>query len=466
MRTSDFRVMPPRGLTTPLLTLALAIGLAGCAGLPDERLAREALKSGDTATAERNFRMLADMGYVDSQVGLADLQAASGSPEDLEKAEQTYRQAMDESPRAKARLGKLLARKPSATPDERREAAQLLNEAFAAGEVSSLMPLVMLYLQFPQDFPSMNVQEKISNWRQQGHPQAELAQILFYRTQGNYAQHLGEIERICQNLVAQEAVCYVELATVYQMQEKTGARDQLIEQMMAGYRSGSVPAQRVDAVALVLADAELGKPDENKAKELLEEIAPAYPASWVSLARLLYDYPGLGDAETMMTYLDNGRAAALPRAELLLGRLYYEGKLVPADPQKAEEHLRKAAPSEPTANYFLGQIYLRGYLGDIYPQQALDHLLSAARAGNINADFALGQMFSQGKGIEPDLVNAYVFSQLALPKNTPQASELARAVAQQLTPAQQAQAQQRLRDERQLRGSAWQTEAPLNATLE
>lgn len=443
--------------------LALALGLSGCAGLPDQKLAREALKNGDTATAERNFRQLAELGYVDAQLGLADLQLASGTPQDLEKAEQAYRLAMDESPRAKARLGKLLAGKPNATPDERHEAAELLNQAFAAGEVGSLMSLVMLYLQYPQDFPGLNVQEKIATWRQQGHPQAELAQILFYRTQGTYAQHLGEIERICQNLIAQETLCYAELATVYQMQDKADARNQLTTRMMAGYRQGSVPPQRVDNVALVLADAELGKPDENQAKELLETIAPSYPAAWVSLARLLYDYPALGDSDTLLTYLENGRAAALPRAELLLGRLYYEGKLVPADPRKAEEHLRKAAASEPTANYFLGQIYLRGYLGDIYPQQALDHLLSAARAGNLNADFALGQMFSQGKGIRPDLVSAYVFSQLALPKDTPQATDLAREIAQQLTPAQQARAEQLLREERQARGNAWQSVAAFDA---
>ncbi|MNG34997.1 hypothetical protein D3C84_1216350 [compost metagenome] len=54
-----------------------------------------------------------------------------------------------------------------------------------------------------------------------------------------------------------------------------------------------------------------------------------------------------------------------------------------------------------------------------------------------------------------------MFSQLALPKNSPQASELARQIAQQLTPAQHAQAEQRLRDERQLRHSAWQKQTPL-----
>lgn len=447
----------------PLLALSLAVTLAGCAGLPDERLAAEALKRGDTSIAEQNYRQLAELGYTNAQVGLADLQVAGGTPQDLEKAERTYRLALDESPRAKARLGKLLASKVDASPAERREAGELLDDAFTAGEQSSLLPLVMLYLQYPQDFPGMNVQERISTWRQQGHTQADLAQILLYRTQGNYDQHLGEIEQICQGLIAEADVCYVELATVYQKQGQADKQKALLQRLMADYRSAVVAPQRVDAVAQVLADAELGKPDEGKAQELLETIAPDYPAAWVSLARLFYDYPGLGDIETMMGYLDNGRAAALPRAELLLGRLYYEGKLVPQDPKKAEKHLRKAAPSEPSANYFLGQIYLRGYLGEVYPQKALDHLLSAARNGQVSADFALAQMYSQGKGIRPDPVNAFVFSQLALPKNTPQATELASLVEQQLQPAQRTRAEQLLREERQVRGNALQAQTSLQA---
>ncbi|MCY1562390.1 Alginate biosynthesis protein AlgK [compost metagenome] len=72
-------------------------------------------------------------------------------------------------------------------------------------------------------------------------------------------------------------------------------------------------------------------------------------------------------------------------------------------------------------------------------------------------------MYSQGKGIQLDPVNAFVFSQLALPKNTPQATELARQIEQQLPPAKRAQAEQLLRDERQLRGNAWQEQAPLQA---
>ncbi|WP_445939796.1 alginate biosynthesis TPR repeat lipoprotein AlgK [Pseudomonas sp.] len=451
--------------TSPHLLLLSAALLSGCAGLPDQQLANEALKRGDRQLAEQHFSQLAELGYVDAQIGLADLQLANGTPTDVDKAEKTYRLALDESPRAQARLGKLLARKPSNSAAERREAAQLLNDSFSAGEPSSLLPLVMLYLQYPQDFPDMNVQQRIATWRQQGYSQADLAQILFYRTQGTYDQHLDEIEAICQDLISEADTCYAELATVYQKQGEADKQQALVQRLMSAYRSGAVPAQRVDDVASVLADAELGKPDADTAQDMLESIAPNYPAAWVSLARLLYDYPALGDIEQMQDYLKQGRAAALPRAELLLGRLYYEGKLLPQDPQKAEEHLRKAAPSEPSANYFLGQIYLRGYLGDIYPQQALDHLLSAARGGQLNADFALAQMFSQGKGIQPDMANAYVFGQLALPKDTPAATELASEINQRLPPTERLRAERMLREERQLRGNAWQVQQPMQAQL-
>ncbi|MCY1313797.1 Alginate biosynthesis protein AlgK [compost metagenome] len=75
-------------------------------------------------------------------------------------------------------------------------------------------------------------------------------------------------------------------------------------------------------------------------------------------------------------------------------------------------------------------------------------------------------MYSQGKGIRPDLVNAFVFSQLALPKNSPQANALARQIEQQLQPAQRSQAEQLLRDERQVRGNAWQAQASLKAQIQ
>src|SRR5476651_1426423 len=453
--------------TLPLpLTLAMAISLAGCAGLPDQRLANEALKRGDTALAEQNYRKLADLGYSDAQVGLADIQVESRDPVQLKLAEATYRAAADTSPRAQARLGRLLVAKPGSTEAEHHEAEGLLKKASANGEGNTLIPLAMLYLQYPHSFPNINAQQQISKWRAEGKPEAGLAQVLLYRTQGTYDQHLDEVESICKAALNSTDICYVELATVYQKQGKTEQQAALIKQMQAAHARGTVSSQRVDSVTRVLGDSTLGKTDEKTAQALLEDIAPGYPASWVSLAQLLYDFPELGDVDTMMKYLDNGRAADQPRAELLLGKLYYEGKWVPADAKVAEEHFQKAVGREVAADYYLGQIYRRGYLGKVYSQKALDHLLTAARNGQNSADFAIAQLFSQGKGTKPNPLNAYVFSQLAKAQDTPQANELATTLEAQLPPAQLAEAQRLLKQEQAVRGASSQNKLDLHALQE
>jgi alginate biosynthesis protein AlgK len=445
---------PLRRLSTPtLLSLAVAIGLSGCAGLPDQRLANEALKNGDTALAEQNYRQLADLGYSDAQVGLADIQVATRDPAQLKEAEATYRAAAATSPRAQSRLGRLLAAKPDATDAERQEAEQLLKQAFANGESGTLLSLAMLYLQYPHSFPNVNAQQKIDQWRAEGYPEAGLAQVLLFRTQGTYDQHLDDVENICKQALATTDICYVELATVYQKRGQTEQQTALIEQLKSAHSAGRVNAQRVDSVARVLGDAQIGTPDPKTAQALLEDIAPGYPISWVTLAKLLYDFPELGDVDKMMEYLDNGRAADQPRAELLLGKLYYEGKWVNPDAQKAEEHLKRAAATEISAHYYLGQIYRRGYLGQVYPQKAVDELLIAARGGQNSADFAMAQLFSQGKGTKPDPVNAWVFSQLALNSETPQATELAQTLNAQLPPEKLAVAKDLLAREQKVRGA-------------
>ncbi len=437
--------------------LALAVSLAGCAGLPDQRLANEALKRGDTALAERNYQQLADLGYSEAQVGLADIQVETGDPAKLRQAEATYRAAARTSPRAQARLGRLLVAKPDSSEAERHEAQGLLKQAFAAGESNTLIPLAMLYLQYPQSFPDLDAQQQIDQWRAAGYPAAGLAQVLLYRTQNTYDQHLDEVERICKAALASTDICYVELASVYQKRAQPEQQAALIDQLKAAYARGAVPASRVDSVARVLADPSLGQTDEKTAQALLEQVAPSNPASWVSLAQLLYSFPELGDSDQLLAYIDKGREAAQPRAELLLGRLYYEGKAVPADAKKAETHLQSAADAgEISAHYYLGQLYRRGYLGQVEPQKAVDHLLRAARGGQLSADYALAQLFSEGRGIRQDLVNAWVFAQLAQANPSEQSTAMAGELDQQLSAPQKAQAQRLLQQERQARGAMGQ----------
>jgi alginate biosynthesis protein AlgK len=449
---------PARPLLRPqtLLSLALALGLGGCAGLPDQRLANEALQNGDTAKAEQNYRQLAALGYADAQVGLADIQVQSGDPEQLRQAEAAYRAAAVTSPRAQVRLGRLLANKPQPSVAEQHEAEDLLKRAMANREDSSLLPLALLYLQYPRTFPEVDPQRLIDQWQAAGYPQAGLAQIMLYRAHETYDQHLDQVERICRPLLAQQDICYTELATVYQKRAAAEPRAALIAQLLTAYDQGQVAPERLDGVARVLADPALGTPDAKTAKALFERIAPGYPAAWVGLAQLLYDFPELGGAADILGYLDKGRAAALPRAELLTGRLYYEGKLVPPDPRRALGHLETASATEINAYYYIGQIYRRGYLGEPDPQKAVNNLLMAARGGQASADFALAQLYSGGRGTQPNLINAYVFIQLARQQPTPppQVTDLAQAIEQALPLDKRAQAQQRLEGELRRRGGS------------
>lgn len=447
---------------TELLLLVSAIALAGCMSLPDEQLARDALARGDLDTAERNYQALADMGYVDAQIGIADLLVASGKPEDLARAEATYRRA-SKSPEIAVRLGKLLMEKPNPTEAELREAEQLLSSAFEAGNDGALTPLARLYLQYPRAFGNLDIQQKISEWRAAGYPQADLVQIKLYELNGTYDQHLADIEGICLRLLPQADSCYHDLAMVYQLRGDKDARSALVDQVMTSYRAGTASPARVESVASVLGNINVGEPDPETAKTMLEEIVADYPPAYLSMAALTDNFPALGDADSMMNYLRKAQEAGLPRAELLIGKMYYDGRWLPREPRMAEQHLLKAAQTERQAHYYLGLIYRRGYLGQVEPEKARDHLLQAARDGQAGADLALAQMYFQGRGIKPNPVYAYSFCQLAIKQGIPRAAEFKPLIEAQLTPAQRAAADQLMRQEEEARGGQWQARLQMQA---
>jgi len=172
----------PRPFTA--CALALTVTLAGCAGLPDQRLANEALKRGDLAVAERNYQALADLGYSDAQVGLADIKVATGDSAQREQAEATYRAAAATSPRAQARLGRLLVTKPGTTHAERAEAQTLLKLAARHGQRITLVPLALLYLAYLPSFPIITAHQQIERCRTEGSPKAGVAEARRYRTTG------------------------------------------------------------------------------------------------------------------------------------------------------------------------------------------------------------------------------------------------------------------------------------------
>lgn len=432
-----------------LLSLAGCCLLVGCSGLPDQQLAREALLRGDTETARQNLQSLAGMGFPEAQTALADMAVDSRDPARLAEAESLYRQAASRSARAQSRLGRLLSREGGASDEQLKEAEGLLKQSIAQGEYSAVVPLTLLYVSYPQLSPDLDPQQLVNDWRARGIAEAELAQVLIYRSQGTYTAHLDKVETTCQALLAVQDICYVELATIYRLRQQPAAMQPLLANLRAAHAAGLVAPARLESVALTLADPTIPEPAElSQAKALLVEVAPGYPAAWSSLAKLLHDYPALGGVDEMLAALERGRATGDSRAELLTGRLYYDGIALPQDPRLAEAHLLKAAAEQPAANFYLGQLYRRGYLGEVRPQPAVDRLLLAARAGHGGADLALAQLFSESRGVKVNRVNAYVFAQLATEQGRPEAAALVTSLEAALTPADRQRATALLLEER------------------
>lgn len=428
-------------LSLALGTLGLGL-LSGCMSLPDLQLAKQAKNAGDLATAQANFQVLAAQGYVDAEIGLADILVRSASVEQQEQGAALYRGALGRSPVAAVRLGKWLANKPQPTPQERVEAERLLRQGLNEGDNSVLLPLVQLQLLDPQRMASGEIDQELAQWQAQGIGEAQLGKILLYRARGDYAQHLGEIQKTCEAWLAQVSECYAELAAIYQQQADSAALEALLVRLREAYQAGAVLPDRLQAVAKVLADPANGEPDPQAAKALFELIAPVHADAWVSLAELTQNYPELGSAAEIQAYLEQGVAAGSSRAAMTLGQHYMKGQILPGDPQAAEKYLLQALPQEPKAHFFLGKLYSEGSLGDIDPDKALEHLLIAARSGNPSADVALAQLFGAGKGIRINAVYAYTFATLAKQQGAPQGQ----ALMERLAPRLQAQDYRQVED--------------------
>jgi alginate biosynthesis protein AlgK len=439
-----------------LSAIALCLTAAGCAQLPDLELAKQARTGGDLQVAEENFRPLAELGYADAELGLADVLVQQPDAARQAEGEAIYRRVAAESPIARVKLGKWLVNKPGATPAERQEAVELLRAGIASGDQSVLLALVRLQLEDPQSADLAAIERQLTEWQAQGMPQARLGWVMLYRARGDYEAHLDEIRTSCEAWLTEVSDCYAELATVYRIQGDEEAVKGLTERMENDFRGQRVAPNQVQTVARVLAGDGAGQPRPEEAGRLYEAIAPVWPDAWAGLADLVRRNPQLGDTEQVLEYLEKGVEAGSGRAAVALGQIYLNGQLVPAEPAKAEQYLLTAIPQDPKARLILARLYREGKLGRVHADKALEQLLIAARAGNPQADVALAQLFGDGRGIRINPVYAYGFATLAKEQGMPQADMWMERMAPRLQPGDMARVRSMVERERAARNGGEQ----------
>lgn len=79
-------------------------------------------------------------------------------------------------------------------------------------------------------------------------------------------------------------------------------------------------------------------------------------------------------------------------------------------------------------------------------QTALGHMMQLAEAGDPDAQFIMGRMFSQGSGILQDYIEAHKWYNLAASNGQRLAAAARDVIAENMSPAQLEQAQERARD--------------------
>lgn len=431
-----------RALT--LVLSAITALCAGCAAMPDYQLGYVAMENGDLVTARYHFRKLAEMGLPEAQVGYGDILKGEGLEKSLEQAETWYLRAAERKYRpAEGRLGRLYAQLVSLGKFEYADDAEhYLMLALDHGDYSGIRDLIELYFLMPERL-SINgnqLRQLTDRISRRNKAYADYAKVLYYSFSGETRAHAAEIVKLCLPIVGKIPGCYLEVARAYHAGSDPKKLNDWILRVKQAYRGGELDESEVWRIAGWMIDE--GQALAPPALELLKLVEWNYPQATYARARLLYDYPALGDTEELLKALAQARARGSLQAELLTGRLYFDGKRVPADPKLAEKHLLKARAELPAADYFLGELYYRGYFGTADPRRALEYLLSAARRGYTKADYALAQMFWIGKGNRRNPVYALSFAALAAQGSEDQKlRELYQEIVSAVNPSQQREAE-------------------------
>ena len=129
-------------------------------------------------------------------------------------------------------------------------------------------------------------------------------------------------------------------------------------------------------------------------------------------------------------------------AQYNLGVLYRKGRGVPQDDVQARQwYAKAAAQGQAKAQFNLGTLYFNGEGAQKDYQQALRWFRLAADQGEALAQTKMAVMYDEGQGVPKSIVQAYKWYSLAATNGDKPASLLRDSLANQMTPAQIAEAQ-------------------------
>ncbi|WP_349322200.1 tetratricopeptide repeat protein [Asticcacaulis sp. MM231] len=130
-------------------------------------------------------------------------------------------------------------------------------------------------------------------------------------------------------------------------------------------------------------------------------------------------------------------------AQYKLGLIYKgdEGKLAPVDKAQARTWIKRAAEGGvPNAMFMLGSMYYNGEGGEQDRSTAAMWFRKSAERGVVDGQFNLGSLYQSGEGVPLNPTEAYKWMRIAADNGDAGAKEAVEGLAQQLSEAQRAKA--------------------------
>lgn len=220
----------------------------------------------------------------------------------------------------------------------------------------------------------------------------------------------------------------------------------------------AVAASNANAAAAAPQDSAMVPAQPELANILLAKLLKGPDDAPVLAAGTVARYPYLLPNADIEASLRSGLDRGVPEAPLYLGELYLKGARVERDPVKALRYLQQAADQPQTAlkaHYELGRLFADGYLDESRPLLAAQYLMWSARRGYTAADGALARLFVNGRGLCPDLANAYVFARLGARGGSASIAVLEQQIAARLPADARSQADGMYVAERDARPSSY-----------
>ncbi|HUR41952.1 MAG TPA: tetratricopeptide repeat protein [Verrucomicrobiae bacterium] len=441
-------------MTRALCTLTcVSVMLAGCVA-PDLGRGKAALEAGDTETAERDLAPLAELGYEDAKLALARVYARRTDPESQKQAIALYTELLKEDPAVAVPLARMLMA-DGGNAQTLAQAEKILDKAHKGGDPRAAIALLELYSDHPQRDTRQRSATLAAQVGKQRTPEAEVAVIKWYRRNAlTDTKFAAELIKRCENAKDRLPECYVDLARHYRASGNDKEVRELAKNAQGRFSVGVLPSPVLEKLAWSLVSEDIpGTAYPDLAQPMLKTAAETSDVARVRLARLLIENPHLDPEGKPELLLLKAAERGSAEASLVLGRMYLDGKLAAADPVKALKYLEQAAAAEPAAHYHLGRIYKRGYLGKSDPVLAARYYLTAARSGYARADQALAQLFSDNRGVRPNLANAYVFASIAAEAKTPEGALMLKQIRALMKPGDLQEAERLLKQELAVRNA-------------